>query len=74
MSVGILNVQSAIIRIIALKRRTALRALVGATITVLGASACGQKGPLFRPEDKLKELERKRDKDSDTDQEARKKS
>jgi predicted small lipoprotein YifL len=57
-----------------LNRRTALRALVGATITVLGASACGQKGPLFSPEDKLKELERKRDEERDTDQEAGKKS
>jgi predicted small lipoprotein YifL len=32
-----------------LNRRAALRALIGALITVLGTSACGQKGPLYAP-------------------------
>ncbi|MFT5173857.1 MAG: putative small lipoprotein YifL [Gammaproteobacteria bacterium] len=45
-----------------MNRRTALRAIVGAAITAAVASACGQKGPLFSPEEKLEELERKRDK------------
>lgn len=44
-----------------LNRRTALRAFIGAAITVLVASACGQKGPLYSPEEKLEELEQKRD-------------
>ena len=47
-----------------LNRRTALRTFIGtaiATITVLGASACGQTGPLYWPEEKLEELEQKRD-------------
>jgi predicted small lipoprotein YifL len=43
-----------------LNRRTALRAVLGAAITVLGTSACGQKGPLYSPEEKLDERERKR--------------
>jgi predicted small lipoprotein YifL len=42
-------------------RRFALRACLGATVTVFLASACGQKGPLFSPEEKPEELERKRD-------------
>jgi len=46
-----------------LNRRIALRALIGATVTAVFATACGQKGPLFSPEEKLEELERKRDKE-----------
>ena len=46
--------------VIILNRRTALRAALGAAITVLGTSACGQKGPLYSPEEKLDEPERKR--------------
>ena len=44
-----------------LKRRTAIHVFTGSAIAVFGVSACGQKGPLFSPEDKLQELERKRD-------------
>ena len=43
-----------------MNRRTALRAVLGAAITVLGTSGCGQKGPLYSPEEKLDDLERKR--------------
>jgi predicted small lipoprotein YifL len=41
-------------------RRRALRALSGAALVAGIATGCGQTGPLYLPEEKLDELERKR--------------
>ena len=35
--------------------------MTGALVAVAGTSGCGQKGPLFWPQEKLEEIERKRD-------------
>ena len=35
--------------------------MTGVMLAVAGVSGCGQKGPLFWPQDKLEEIERKRD-------------
>lgn len=36
-------------------------AALAAGLAALASGGCGQKGPLFLPEEKLEELERKRD-------------
>lgn len=49
----------------AVNRRSALGAALAAALSALASSGCGQKGPLFLPEEKFEEkrdeLERKRD-------------
>lgn len=40
-------------------------ALAFALLALLAGSGCGQKGPLFLPQDKLDEIERKRDERQD---------
>lgn len=42
-------------------RRTAIGAALAAGLAALASGGCGQKGPLFLPEQKLEELERKRE-------------
>lgn len=44
-------------------RRTAMGAALAAGLVVLASAGCGQKGPLFLPEEKLEELERKRERE-----------
>ncbi len=42
-------------------RRTVLRILYGSLVAApLALAGCGQKGPLYLPEEKLQEIERKR--------------
>ena len=43
-----------------LNRRTIIGASLFAVLAVLASSGCGQKGPLFLPQDKIDEIERKR--------------
>jgi predicted small lipoprotein YifL len=42
-------------------RRTTIGAALAAGLAALASGGCGQKGPLFLPEQKLEELERKRE-------------
>jgi predicted small lipoprotein YifL len=42
-------------------RRTVIGAALAAGFAALASGGCGQKGPLFLPEQKLEELERKRE-------------
>ena len=42
-------------------RRTTIGAALAAGLAALASAGCGQKGPLFLPEQKLEELERKRE-------------
>ena len=41
-------------------RRKAMGAALVAALAALASGGCGQKGPLFLPEEKLDELERKK--------------
>lgn len=52
-----------------MNRRRALRALVAAGVLAGVSTGCGQKGPLYLPQEKLERIEGKRkdDKTSETD-------